>query len=712
MTNRFENPQDTISQRVANHRQWETPIRCRDNATSIRDLTPNHISPDFLNSYLYLPLSIVATYSQHMTRRWSHWHILILILALVPPSLIFLSPTVFNPNLVNLIDTSTGPSLERPKAEPTDADLGSAEVYMFDDTTRSFDVIAQIQPDHSVVITEKITQIFRTDRHGIERSIPIEYNGLGSHVIRAMQIATSEGTPDSLEISDLGGAVNVRIGDAAITITNAHTYELSYQIEDVLVINGDVATLPLDAITDWRQSIDSLTYTVIGPSDPLDTRCYQGAMNTQNPCSENTLTPDGARFSASNLAPNSAFTVEIDFPSSAFDATPTLTSRSQAVPTAVIAIALMYFALVAAVLINLTRYRRQRAMAIAGVTETFSGPMSIDLPDRMQRPILPPPPGSLSIVPTTTTQEMPVEFVPPVNLDPACLLRMKEGSKVNVSRMLASTLVDLAADGVISLTQVNQVWVVGRIDQPPRQVKSYELTLLNALLGDQNEAVLSQRNSALSANVKTYVQQVDDQLRSLGLLTDKTLNAGSIPRGGKIVARAALFGMIIVAAIFAAGVGSGTNTLNFFLPAGAIFIGGVTLAYGRLSHSGQIGSFTSRGLGTAVRAEGFERFFRESEAAHAQAAERMGLMREYMGYAVAFNAVNSWVNAMPKAQLEQWNMSTSPLLFATLPDQRIWSNATTTAYTPIRTENSGGFSSGGGFSGGGGGFGGGGGGSW
>jgi hypothetical protein len=712
MTDRFENPQDTISQRVANHRQWETPIRCRDNATSIRDLTPNHISPDFLNSYLYLPLSIVATYSQHMTRRWSHWHILILILALVPPSLIFLSPTVFNPNLVNLIDTSTGPSLERPKAEPTDADLGSAEVYMFDDTTRSFDVIAQIQPDHSVVITEKITQIFRTDRHGIERSIPIEYNGLGSHVIRAMQIATSEGTPNSLEISDLGGAVNVRIGDAAITITNAHTYELSYQIEDVLVINGDVATLPLDAITDWRQSIDSLTYTVIGPSDPLDTRCYQGAMNTQNPCSENTLTPDGARFSASNLAPNSAFTVEIDFPSSAFDATPTLTSRSQAVPTAVIAIALMYFALVAAVLINLTRYRRQRAMAIAGVTETFSGPMSIDLPDRMQRPILPPPPGSLSIVPTTTTQEMPVEFVPPVNLDPACLLRMKEGSKVNVSRMLASTLVDLAADGVISLTQVNQVWVVGRIDQPPRQVKSYELTLLNALLGDQNEAVLSQRNSALSANVKTYVQQVDDQLRSLGLLTDKTLNAGSIPRGGKIVARAALFGMIIVAAIFAAGVGSGTNTLNFFLPAGAIFIGGVTLAYGRLSHSGQIGSFTSRGLGTAVRAEGFERFFRESEAAHAQAAERMGLMREYMGYAVAFNAVNSWVNAMPKAQLEQWNMSTSPLLFATLPDQRIWSNATTTAYTPIRTENSGGFSSGGGFSGGGGGFGGGGGGSW
>ena len=133
-----------------------------------------------------------------MTRRWSHWHLLFLILALVPPSLIFLTPTVFNPNLVNLIDRSTGPSLEQPEAEPTGADLDSAENLMGEDTTRSFDVIAQIQPDHSVVITEKITQVFRTDRRGIERSIPIQYNGLGSRVIRAMQIATSEGTPDLL----------------------------------------------------------------------------------------------------------------------------------------------------------------------------------------------------------------------------------------------------------------------------------------------------------------------------------------------------------------------------------------------------------------------------------------------------------------------------------------------------------------------------------
>ena len=702
-----------------------------------------------------------------MARRWSYWHILFLILGLIPPSLIFLGPTVLNPSLVNLIDTSTGPNVDAPLPEPTTDELSNMAGLTSDeiitqiekqnlwnfgeDTTRSFDVIAQIQPDHSVVITEKITQVFRTDRHGIERSIPIEYSGLDSHVIRAMHIATSEGTPDSLEITDIGGAVNVRIGDADTTITNAHTYELSYQIEDVLIINGDTATLPLDAITDWRQHTDSLTYTVIGPSGPLDSRCYQGAMNTQSPCDENTPTPDGARFSASNLAPNSAFTIEVDFPSALFDSSATLMNRSQSVPAAVFAIVLLYLALFAAIAINLKRYRRQRSMAIAGISETFSGPMSLDLADRMQRPILPPPPpGTPTILPTATSQEMPIEFVPPVNLDPACLLRIKDGSKVNVSHMLAATLVDLAADGVISLTQVNKAWVVSRIVQPPRQVKSYELTLLTALLGDKDEAALSNKSTALSTKVRTYVQEVDEQLRSLGLLTNKTLTAGFISRRGKFSALAGFigmiiivaifaagvgsltnilifllpaaaffmsgiifaFGIIIIVAIFAAGVGSGSDSLNFFLPAAAFLISGIILAYGRLSHSGKIDSFTSRGLGTALRAEGFERFFRESESAHAQAAERMGLMREYMGYAVAFNAVTTWVNAMPQAQLEQWNMNTSPLLFATLPQQRIWSDATTTAYTPVSTGNSSGFSSGGGFSGGGGGFGGGGGGSW
>ena len=98
-----------------------------------------------------------------MARRWSYWHILFLILGLIPPSLIFLSPTVLIPSLVNLIDTSTGPNVDAPLPEPTTDELSNMAGLTSDeiinqiekqnlwnfgeDTTRSFDVIAQIQPE-------------------------------------------------------------------------------------------------------------------------------------------------------------------------------------------------------------------------------------------------------------------------------------------------------------------------------------------------------------------------------------------------------------------------------------------------------------------------------------------------------------------------------------------------------------------------------------
>lgn len=640
-----------------------------------------------------------------MAQRWSIWRVLFLFLVVVVPSFIFLGATTISPNLVNLIETSSGTFLARPDPEPN---LSSG-----DDITRSFEVLAQIQPDRSVVITEKITQVFHSDRHGIERSIPISYDNGEDHVIRSMQVSTSEGTPDTTELIDMGGAVNVRIGDAEITINDAHTYELTYVIEDVVVVNGDKATIPLDAITDWRQHIDSLTYTVLGPDASIDARCYQGSIGSTEPCRKTTLTEDGAIFSSTNVEANNAFTIEMDYPASAFDATPTLTDRSQSVVGAVVAIILIFAAFLFAVAFNRRRYRAHLAMAIAGISKTFSGPMSIDLDGRLQRPLLPPPSEeSTTLIPTSTEQEMPVEFVPPVNLDPASLLRIKDGPAVDINNMLAATLTDLAADGVVGLNRVNDEWIVSRIDQQPRMVKPYESTLLQGLLGDQNEAALSRQSTQLASVVKRYVDEVDAHLRELGLLTDSKLQVGKVARGVKSVGFG-IFGLTVsVIALFGGLIGASSAALAVTLPVTAIVIAAMVGFFARLSQAGQISAYTSRGLGTAARARGFQRFFDESESAHAQAAERMGIMREYMGYAVAFNAVTTWIKAMPPAQLEQWNMSTSPLLFATLPDQSIWNRATTQAYTPATSSRSSGFSSGGGSSGGGGGFGGGGGGSW
>ena len=73
-----------------------------------------------------------------MARRWTFWHILFLIVAMTLPSLIFLGPTVFSPNLVNLIDRSTGPELTAPVPEPMIAELGNMEGLTSDEIIAQF----------------------------------------------------------------------------------------------------------------------------------------------------------------------------------------------------------------------------------------------------------------------------------------------------------------------------------------------------------------------------------------------------------------------------------------------------------------------------------------------------------------------------------------------------------------------------------------------
>ena len=63
---------------------------------------------------------------------------------------------------------------------------------------------------------------------------------------------------------------------------------------------------------------------------------------------------------------------------------------------------------------------------------------------------------------------------------------------------------------------------------------------------------------------------------------------------------------------------------------------------------------TTTGLGAAYRAEGFRRFFDASEEMHAKAAADAGLLRQYLGYAVAFDAVDRWVRRLrrPRPHLD------------------------------------------------------------
>jgi len=653
--------------------------------------------------------------ARSLARPWSPARIAVYAALLIVPSFAALLPTVFVVNRTSLIEwshDSVGP--ETPEADPS-TPRNEAMWATGTDSTRSFDVVAEVRRDRSVRIVETITQVFRTSRHGIERYIPFDYRDSGEHLLSDLVVSTSEGTPDDVELTEASGSIRIRIGDPDTTILEAHTYRLAYTIEDVAVIDGTTALVPLDAVTDWAQPVDSISYRVIGPAEATDVVCFAGRDATSEPCESIEQSADGAIARHTSLDAYETFTVNATYPSSAFDTVPARTERTKDVTWSIVAIVIMYTGLVGGVWFARRRASRERMAAVAGIDSTFSGPMSVDLPGRRTGAVPPPPPGSaVDLIPARYADEvMPVEFVPPVNLDPACLLRVKDGAEADVRRMLAGTLVDLAADGVIELTRRGDDWLVRRLEQPPRAVKPYELTLLTALLGDGlEEKVLSTRLQRLSNVVATYTQQVDDHLRSLALLNETSLPVGAGSRFSSAVGKIFFLIVSFIVSFFAFAVASSLANPAVPLLAQGLIIGGVVTLIGLASGNGASHAFSSRGRGTALRSVGFGRFFADSEAIHAQAAERSGLMREYMGYAVALGCVDSWVTAMPATQLAAWAGSglPDPLLFGALHQQPVFTRSVASAFAPVRSESSG-FSSGG-FSGGGGGFGGGGGGSW
>ena len=169
-------------------------------------------------------------------------------------------------NYSDRVSVTEGPALEPPVPEAAGTTMGT-------DTTRSFDVLATVHPDRSVTITETIVQVFRTDRHGIERLIPLKTN-LSTNMMRSLEVSTSRGTPGDVSVRDVTDGVLIRIGDPNTTVTGAHTYRLSYVLENLVTIENGQAVVRLDAISDWDQRVDTLTYQVSAPGSPTTVRWF------------------------------------------------------------------------------------------------------------------------------------------------------------------------------------------------------------------------------------------------------------------------------------------------------------------------------------------------------------------------------------------------------------------------------------------------------
>lgn len=680
-----------------------------------------------------------------MVQRWGRAEIFRGVSVAAVVSVVLIIAALVDRGFARFVDASNGPALVVPPAEP-DNRIDIAEIDLSgkspeeiaalldewsdsqsaDDFTRSFDITATVNADHSVTITEDIVQVFRTQRRGIERYIPLETNE-GTSLMRSVGISTSSGTPDDVHVSDIDSGVNVRIGNPDRYITGTHAYRLTYVLEDVIDLDGASTLIRLDAINAWRQEIRNLSYRVRGPAAPVGADCFVGYFGSTERCATVELTADGARFAPGRaLAAGEGVTVELRYPTDAVSGRAVVTSRRGPLLQAVIVSILMFVVVAIGYVITLVRERRSIGQLAASVSLTFEGLSQESLSNRVVRGSSLPPPRSAPVqlgdsdspppLPADTAIGAPVEFVPPLALDPASMLRLRDLGRVDIPALLAATLVDLAADGVISLERGadGDTWVLHRIAQAPRGVTAYEETLLRALLDDSDSCVLGERATEVGKVIPGFVGEIDANLRRLDLIGNAHIGFSATGKVGAVANAITAVVFFVIASLVFIGVLSQASSpvavgTTFAAITAAIVLGTAFLRDRRRQHK-----YSRRGLGALHRITGFERFFDDSEAIHARAAGNLGVFREYMGYAVAFGHVDTWVGAMPEQVASSLVGTVRMSEFGALAAHSAWRSASHSYAASTRSKSSASFG-GGGFSGGGfsgGGRGGGGGGSW
>ena len=599
-----------------------------------------------------------AVYGVTVTRSWTIGRLIRLAIPVAVMALSLLALSASTPQWSRAVDVMIGPSIAAPDV--------AGDPLAISDTTPVFDVVAEVRADRSVRVTETIVQWFREDRHGIERTIPLSDDD-GDHPMISLEVATSPGTPADVELTDEGDILRIRIGDPDVTVSGPHAYRLTYVLENVVIDLADgTQRVRLDALDGWQQPIEAIRHEVVAAdgSPAIGVTCWSGPPGSTDPC-------------GASLAAGLAMTTQADFPAGTFP----LAARTTTVTTVPVALTMgvvLILAVVAARLIVGWRAAtsRRRAAVLATGVDT-SGPA-------------------------------PIEFAPPLGLDPACSLRLADASQADVARMVSAAVVDMIADGVLTARRVTDStspdWTIGRGVRAPRT--PWEERLVTAIVGDDDEVTLSERARPIGRAMKGVASKVDAELRRLGLLTGRRLAARPAVPGGSWMLMVAASIVLAIATPGLVLLGTAVSGQRVALIVVGLLGAAGVVATALIHDRARTTAYTDAGRSAAWRLEGFRRFFEKSEFDHVESADRLGYFREYAGHAAAFGALDHWVAAMPFGP-----PTTSPTTdamwgdLAVLHRASIWRTAghTTRTTSSGRSGGSSGSFSGGGSGGGGGG---------
>jgi uncharacterized membrane protein YgcG len=195
-------------------------------------------------------------------------------------------------------------------------------------TIRSFDADYFLDKDNegrsTLKTVEKITAIFPDydQNHGIERALPLSYDGHSTH-LRVESVTDASGAKLNYSDSTSNDNLVLRIGDADTYVHGTQAYVITYTQHDATKFfsdtNDDEFYWDVNG-TQWAQPMSSVTarvHVAASITDKLNdkAKCYQGAEGSTTSCSISQSDSDGALFSAqaSNLNAYENMTLAIGF---------------------------------------------------------------------------------------------------------------------------------------------------------------------------------------------------------------------------------------------------------------------------------------------------------------------------------------------------------------------------------------------------------------
>jgi uncharacterized membrane protein len=188
----------------------------------------------------------------------------------------------------------------------------------------SFNSQIELRQDGKAVVEETIAVDFRLNsKHGIFREIPETFldrnNNRLKTTISPISVTDEFGTPYQYEQSRSSRLMRLKIGDPNQTITGAHTYVLSYEIEDVINFFDTHDEFYWNVTgNEWPVPIGSTTVQITAPSMPVDTICYTGYTGSRTSGCTTDTADEVVIAKADGLSAGEGLTMAVSYPAGSF----------------------------------------------------------------------------------------------------------------------------------------------------------------------------------------------------------------------------------------------------------------------------------------------------------------------------------------------------------------------------------------------------------